>query len=79
MPQFRWTTQEQLLLALRELFKSATGLQACKIAKALNDQNATDQQLQQAFGVTAGQVQALKQRLATMAAAYRSIGNERGQ
>ncbi len=75
MPDFRWSTEQQLRVALRERFRTAKGLEACKLADAILQRGMTDPQLRALFNTTDPQ---LRTKLSTMQSAAANALNKVG-
>lgn len=77
-PSLRYSTAAENFSALREAYRNSTQTQAVMIGDFLN--TLTSQQIQNAFGLTAGQVTTLKtNKLAPAAALAASIRSSAGQ
>lgn len=71
------STKAEFHLALRELYRSAKGDVAGKIAKYF--QTATSAELQSAFAMTVGQVAALNGRITAIVTSYNSMKGQVGE
>lgn len=83
MLDLRHQTAAQFAARLRARFRSASRLEAARIATWVMDRIAagdiTDAQMRAAFSLTTAQWTALKTRLTTMRTAYRAIEAARGE
>jgi hypothetical protein len=75
--QFRYSTIAQNVTALRRRFAESRGVRACRLAKWLLGR--TDAQLRTAFGVTQGQIAALRTRLQERADAGDAADGKAGE
>lgn len=72
MPSFRHSTKAQLVAALRERYREASGVSALRIAKWARD-NMTNAQINAAFGAGAAA------KVTSAAARYDTLQAERGE
>ena len=83
MPALRFFDLSGLVARVRELFRNGEAERLCEIARwILNRTNAgdlTDLQVRNAFGLTAGQYNALKTRITTLATALDTVRGARGE
>lgn len=83
MLDLRHQTAAQFAARLRARFRSASRLDAARIATWVMDRidagDITDAQMRAAFSLTTAQWTALKTRLTTMRTAYRAIEAARGE
>jgi len=83
MLDLRHQTAAQFAARLRARFRSASRLEAARIATWVMDRidagDITDAQMRAAFSLTTAQWTALKTRLTTMRTAYRAIEAARGE
>jgi len=75
---FKYSTQQQRAVALRQAFKNATGRRLHVIAAWL-DANLTDAQLQTLFGLTANQTTTLRTKIHAAALRLAVFDAEAGQ
>jgi hypothetical protein len=83
MPPLRFFDLDGLIARMRELFRNNERERLCEIARwILNRINAgdlTDTQVRTAFGLTAGQYNALKNRITALATALDTVRGARGE
>lgn len=75
---FQHSTANENLAALRELFKASTKWELITLAHVLHHQNLSNAQIRGLFGVSAGQEQTVKNKLAANDTRYHDILAEEG-
>lgn len=79
----KYATEEQLIQALRERFKDASGAEVYRLSvkiKSMLDSNVfTDAEMRSAFGATVAEWATLKGKITSNAAAYNAMQNARGE
>ena len=83
MPALRFFDLSALVARVRELFRNGEAERLCEIARwilaRINAGDLTDLQVRNAFGLTAGQYNALKNRITTLATALNTVRGARGE
>lgn len=78
-PTFNYSTQNQFAAELRQVYKTATRRDAYRIGWYIESFNLTNNQLQNLFGIGAGQVAAAQAKLDDLAAKYEAMQVAVGQ
>jgi hypothetical protein len=83
MPLLRFFDLDGLIARMRELFRNNERERLCEIARwilaRINAGDLTDTQVRTAFGLTAGQYNALKNRITALAAALDTVRGAKGE
>ena len=83
MPPLRFFDVDGLVVRIRELFRNGERERLCEIARGIlariNAGELTDTQVRNAFGLTAGQYNALKNRIIALAMALDTVRGARGE
>lgn len=75
---FAWSTANDNLAALREIYRTATRWELLTLAHVLHHQSLSDAQIRGLFGVAQNQVSAVRSKLAALDAKYHDVLDDVG-